>query len=377
MVYRDFQGLRLSALGMGAMRLPTVGNVYAQVDEKAVAEMVDLALARGVNYFDTAYGYHDGRSEGALGAALRRHPREQWYLADKFPGYDLSNMDKVEAIFEEQLRRCGVGRFDFYLFHNVCEMNIDAYLDPKYGILDYLLRQKAAGRIGHLGFSCHGSPAVLRRFLDAYGAHMEFCQLQVNWFDWTFQKAAEKVALLNGRGIPVWVMEPLRGGRLAALPEADAAALRALRPEEDAAAWGFRFLQGVPGVTVILSGMSDRAQLEDNLRTFETERPLTARERAALEAIAARMRSAGLLPCTACRYCTAHCPQGLDIPALLALYNEHLFTGGGFIAPMALSALPEDKRPGACLGCRSCEAVCPQQIRISEAMSAFAALLAR
>lgn len=371
MVFRQFQDKRLSALGLGAMRLPVVGGDYAAVDETAAAEMVDYAMEHGVNYYDTAYGYHDGRSEAVMGKALSRYPRDRYFLADKFPGYDLSNMDKVEAIFEEQLKRCDVEYFDFYLFHNVCEVNIDAYLDEKYGIYAYLMKQKQNGRIRHLGFSAHGGRGVIRRFLDAYGDVMEFGQLQLNYLDWSFQDAKAKMELLNERGIPVWVMEPLRGGRLASLSPEDTARLKALRPEESVPAWAFRFLQTLPGVTMVLSGMSNREQLRDNIRTFETDRPLNGRELAELLDIAGGMTKRNTLPCTGCRYCTSHCPQGLDIPALLALYNEHSFTGGGFLAPMALSALPEDKRPSACLGCRSCEAVCPQQIRISEAMTDF------
>lgn len=371
MVFRQFQDKRLSALGLGAMRLPVVGGDYAAVDEAAVSEIVDYAMEHGVNYYDTAYGYHDGRSEAVMGKALSRYPRDRYFLADKFPGYDLSNMDKVEAIFEEQLKRCDVEYFDFYLFHNVCEVNIDAYLDEKYGIYAYLMKQKQNGRIRHLGFSAHGGRGVIRRFLDAYGDVMEFGQLQLNYLDWSFQDAKAKMELLNERGIPVWVMEPLRGGRLASLSPEDTARLKALRPEESVPAWAFRFLQTLPGVTMVLSGMSNREQLRDNIRTFETDRPLNGRELAELLDIAGGMTKRNTLPCTGCRYCTSHCPQGLDIPALLALYNEHSFTGGGFLAPMALSALPEDKRPSACLGCRSCEAVCPQQIRISEAMTDF------
>lgn len=371
MVFRQFQDKRLSALGLGAMRLPVVGGDYAAVDEAAAAEMVDYAMEHGVNYYDTAYGYHDGRSEAVMGKALSRYPRDRYFLADKFPGYDLSNMDKVEAIFEEQLKRCDVEYFDFYLFHNVCEVNIDAYLDEKYGIYAYLMKQKQNGRIRHLGFSAHGGRGVIRRFLDAYGDVMEFGQLQLNYLDWSFQDAKAKMELLNERGIPVWVMEPLRGGRLASLSPEDTARLKALRPEESVPAWAFRFLQTLPGVTMVLSGMSNREQLRDNIRTFETDRPLNGRELAELLDIAGGMTKRNTLPCTGCRYCTSHCPQGLDIPALLALYNEHSFTGGGFLAPMALSALPEDKQPSACLGCRSCEAVCPQQIRISEAMTDF------
>ena len=378
MIYRDFQDLKLSGLGFGAMRLPVIDGDDSRVDEPATFAMVDAAMAAGINYYDTAWGYHAGRSETVLGRALARYPRDSFYVATKFPGYSLSNMGKVEKIFEKQLEKCGVEYFDFYLFHNVCEMNIDAYLDDaKYGTFSYLMAQKRRGRIRHLGFSAHGSVDVMRRFLEAYGRDMEFCQIQLNWLDWDFQDARAKVALLNEWKIPVWVMEPLRGGKLAKLPEEDAAKLRALRPEESVPGWAFRFLQGIPGVTVILSGMSSAEQLADNLRTFETDRPLTADERAALSEIAADMTRRTALPCTACRYCTTHCPQGLNIPWLLELYNEHVFTGGGFIAPMALSAVPTDKRPSACLGCRSCEEVCPQQIKISEAMVDFSAQLGR
>lgn len=375
MIYKDYQGMQLSALGLGAMRLPVIGGDDARIDEAAALEMVDYAMAHGVNYYDTAWGYHSGNSERVMGRALSRHPREQYYLADKFPGYDLSNMDKVEQIFEEQLRKCRVEYFDFYLFHNVCEMNIDAYLDPKYGIHAYLTQQRKAGRIRHLGFSVHGSYAVMKRFLDAYGDDMEFCQIQLNYLDWSFQDAKAKVELLTQMQIPIWVMEPLRGGRLARLTEQEAAQLKALRPEETIPAWAFRFLQTVPGVTVTLSGMSDMEQLKANIRTFEQERPLSEAELNTLLTLADGMVSSKVLPCTACHYCVSHCPQGLDIPELLALYNEHSFTQGGFLAPMALSALPADKQPNACIGCRSCEAVCPQQIKISEAMADFARMM--
>ena len=373
MIYKDFDGLKLSALGMGAMRLPVIDGDDSRVDQSAVDAMVDEAMAGGVNYYDTAWGYHGGQSEIAMGKALGRYPRDKFYLADKFPGYDLSNMGKVREIFAAQLEKCGVDYFDFYLIHNVCEMNINEYLDPQYETVEYLVEQVANGRIRHLGFSAHGSVAVMRRFLEAYGKHMTFCQIQLNWLDWDFQDAKGKVELLREYGLPVWVMEPLRGGRLCRLSDADQSALKALRPDEGIPAWSFRFLQSIPDVVVTLSGMSDRTQLRDNLRTFAEEKPLTGTEREALHAIARGMLTG--VPCTACRYCTSHCPQGLDIPELLKLYNEHSFTGGGFIAPMALMAVPADKQPSACVACRSCEAVCPQQIRISEALSDFVAKL--
>lgn len=370
MIYRDFQELKLSMLGMGAMRLPVIDGDDAKIDEDAAKEMVACAMKQGINYYDTAWGYHGENSELVMGKALSEYPRESFYLATKFPGYDLSNMPKVKEIFEKQLEKCQVEYFDFYLFHNVCEMNIDAYLDEQYGIFEYLMEQKKNGRIKHLGFSAHGSYDVMKRFLDAYGDSMEFCQIQLNYLDWSFQDAKAKVELLNSYHIPIWVMEPLRGGRLAHLPEADAQKLHALRPEEKVPAWAFRFLQTIPGVTVILSGMSDGSQLQENIQTFETDKPLEQAEMDTLLSIADGMLSDSL-PCTACRYCTSHCPKGLDIPSLIELYNEHSFTGGGFLAPMALMAVPKEKQPSACVGCRSCEAVCPQQIKISEAMADF------
>ena len=326
MIYKDFQNLRLPMLGFGSMRLPLLpGGGDGDVDEAAVAEMVALAMERGANYFDTAYGYHNGNSERVMGRVLSRYPRESWLLASKFPGYDVSNIrpDRVEAIFEEQLEKCGVDYFDFYLFHNVYERNVGPYLDPDNRVLEYLLRQKEAGRIRHLGFSAHGSLAVIQRFLDAYGEYMEFGQLQLNYLDWDFQGARAKAEELNRRHIPIWVMEPLRGGRLARLSDGDAARLVVLRPEESMPGWAFRFLQGVPGVTMVLSGMSSLEQLRANLDTFETDRPLSEAEKAALLDVAAGMVREQVLPCTACRYCVDDCPMHINIPEIFKALNGY------------------------------------------------------
>lgn len=377
MIYKSFQDLKLSALGFGSMRLPVIDGDDARIDEPKAAEMVAYAMEQGINYYDTAYGYHAGNSELVMGRLLKEYPRDSFYLASKFPGYDLSNMSKVEEIFEEQLRKCQVEYFDFYLFHNVCEMNINEYLDEeKYGIFDYLYKQKQNGRIKHLGFSGHGKYEVLKRFLDAYGEYMEFGQLQVNYLDWSFQDAKAKVELLKEYNIPVWVMEPVRGGKLAALEPAFESRLKDLRPDETIPAWTFRFLQTIPEVTVVLSGMSDMEQLRENIETYAEDKPLNKQELEVLAGIVREMVGKIALPCTACHYCTSHCPKGLAIPELLALYNEHVLTGGGFIAPMALSTYAEDKLPTACVGCRSCEAVCPQGIVISDAMKRFGETLA-
>ena len=371
MIYKEFQGKQLSALGLGTMRLPTVGGDPNHIDEQAAAEMLAYAMESGINYYDTAWGYHGGQSEPVMGKLLSVYPRDSFYLASKFPGYDLANMDKVEEIFEKQLVRCRVDHFDFYLIHNVCEANIDAYLDEKYGIREYLLAQKAAGRIHHLGFSAHASLDTMRRFLAVYGKDMEFGQLQINYLDWTFQEAKEKVELLRECGIPVWVMEPIRGGKLANVGGEHAQAFSKLRPDESQVSLAFRFLQSIPDVTVTLSGMSNMQQLRENIATYETEKPLNGMEFDRILEIAADMLK-NLVPCTTCRYCTEYCPQGLDIPRLIKLYNEHAFTGGGAIAVGALRRVEENKHPNACVGCRSCEAVCPQNIKISEIMTDFA-----
>ena len=255
-------------------------------------------------------------------------------------------MPKVKEIFKTQMERTGLEYFDFYLLHNVCEMNIEQYLDPQYGIMDYLLEQKKAGRIRHFGFSCHGELPVMKQFLEAYGDEMEFCQLQLNYLDWTFQHGREKVELLAEYNIPVWVMEPLRGGKLAKLNEEQEQALKELRPQEEVPAWAFRFLQTIPEVKVILSGMSDEAQLHANIATFEEEKPLDDNEMKELLKVAEALAGEKSVPCTACHYCMDHCPQGLDIPHLIEMYNEHVLTTKaglfGFIAPMALAAIPED-----------------------------------
>ena len=377
MIYKQFQDRKLSALGFGCMRLPTVDGNDANVNEAEAARLIAQAMEGGVNYYDTAWGYHAGNSETVMGRILKEYPRDSFFLATKFPGYDLFNMDKVEEIFDKQLEKCQVDYFDFYLFHNVCEMNIDAYLDPKFHIYESLMARKKAGQIKHLGFSAHGDLDTMRRFLEAYGKDMEFCQIQLNWLDWDFQNARGKTELLDAWGIPVWVMEPLRGGKLAKLSDEYAARLKELRPDENIPAWAFRFIQSLdlPPVTVTLSGMSTMEQVEDNLNTFAEEKPLNPQELKTLLDIADSMTERTSVPCTACRYCTTHCPQGLDIPMLLELYNEHVFSGGGFIAPMRVAQLPDGKKPSACVGCRSCEAVCPQRIKISEALASFSARL--
>ena len=378
MYYNKFKDLELSALGLGCMRLPVIDGDDSRPDQAAVQEMVDYAMANGINYFDTAWGYHGGNSERAIGQALAKYDRSSFYLADKFPGYDLTSFDRIEEIFEEQLKKCGVDYFDFYLFHNVCEMNIDKYLDDEIGLMDYLLKQKEAGRIKHLGFSCHGSLETMHSFIRKYWRDLEFCQIQLNYLDFEFQEARFKVEELNNIGMPIWVMEGLRGGKLAESCLGAEKLLAKSNPDYTPANWAFGFLESVTGVTMILSGMSNMEQLQQNTEFFDEKKPLSDDDIATLLTAAhfdVTGKNSGTVPCTGCRYCTSHCPQGLDIPRLLELYNEHAYSGGGFIAPMALAAFDEDKKPTACIGCGECAKVCPQRIDIPGTMSSFCEML--
>ena len=370
MIYREFKGKQLSALGMGCMRLPTHAE-SRKIDVAAVEEMVALAFQKGVNYFDTAWAYHGGDSESVMGEVLSKYPRESYYLADKFPGYDEENMAKPAEIFERQLEKCKTEYFDFYLLHNINEQNIEHYVNRDYKVVEYLLEQKKLGRIRHLGFSTHGAPDTMQRFLDEFGKDMEFCQIQLNWLDWKMQRAKTKVEMLRNLNIPIWVMEPVRGGKLAALQPEYQQMLDAVRGGVSAVEWAFRFLQSVDGVVMTLSGMSNYEQMAQNIGIYETEKPLTAEETEALFQVAQAMTEKTSLPCTACRYCTEYCPMGLDIPFLIELYNEQVYFGGGYIPAMTVGAMPDEKKPSACIGCGACEKACPQMIKVSEMMQDF------
>ncbi len=370
MIYRQFKDKKLSLLGFGTMRLPLLEN--GEVDEEQVSRMVKYAAEHGVNYYDTAYPYHNCRSEIIIGKALKQLPRESFYLATKYPGHQIASSYDPAGVFEEQLQKCGVDYFDFYLLHNIYENSLKTYTDPRWGIVDYFIEQKRKGRIKHLGFSCHGSLETLKTFLDLYGSEMEFCQIQLNYLDWTLQNGKEKYELLTERNIPVWVMEPVRGGKLANLPKEPHERLADFRSGVSDASWAFRWLEGLPNVTMILSGMSNMAQMEDNVRTFADSDPLSDTEKNTLFEIAEGLKNS--VPCTACGYCRADCPKKLNIPKLLALYNDMKFSPSNNVG-MAIDSLSEDERPSACVSCGKCARTCPQKIDVPAAFKDFTALL--
>ena len=367
MIYKKFQDLELSALGLGCMRLPTVDGQEAVIDEAKTAEMVEYARNQGINYFDTAWFYHGGNSEIVMGKVLSKYPRESYYLASKFPMIEQAENRRPPAeIFEKQLEKCQTEYFDFYLFHNVADRNVDMFTNEEYGVHRYLMEQKKAGRIRHLGFSTHGSLSTIRRFLDTYGPDLEFCQIQLNWLDWKLQKAKEKVELIQSYGLPVWVMEPVRGGRLVKLPEGDIAKLDALRPGVTTPEWAFRFLQGIDAVTMTLSGMSNMEQLQENITTYADCKPLNEKEMQVLMEIADDMIARNAIPCTGCQYCVDHCPMNIPIPEVIKLYNA-LAEGG--------TEKPGIPGPADCVACNSCMNHCPQSIDVAKVMADFASKL--
>ena len=375
MIYREFKGQKLSQLGFGCMRFASDPET-GEIDQAKVNAMFDLAIREGVNYFDTAYPYLGGKSEIAMAEGLSRYPRESYYLADKFPGHSLTGPIDNIALFNVSLRKCRTDYFDFYLLHNVTEWSVQFYESEEYHIIPDLLQVKKEGKIRYFGFSCHAGPELLDSFLTRHEGVFDFVQIQLNYLDWTMQDAKEKCDIIRKHGLGIWVMEPVRGGKLAVLPESEKAKLRALRergsftgPEPSDASYAFRFLQDMPGVTVILSGMNEVFQVEDNLRTFREENPLSDEERSVLLDIAENLKKG--VPCTACRYCCDGCPMELDIPYLLQCYNDYKFATT-MTPSMRIDALSEDKRPAACIGCGQCMHACPQGIDVPSALAELA-----
>ena len=361
MYYKRFQDIDISALGMGAMRLPVKGVNYGQIDAAETQKLIDAAIEGGVNYFDTAYMYHEGESERFLGEALAKHPRESYYLATKF--YAAANPD-IRLVFEEQLQRCGVEYFDFYLLHDINEHSIAAYTDEKRDYLGFLLEQKAKGRIRRLGFSSHAAPDTLSRFLNWHDG-FDMALLQLNYLDWTLLEGKRQYEIVSEHNIPIWVMEPLKGGILSTLNRKATEILESATPGRSVSSWGFRFLMGLSNVQTILSGMSTIEQVDDNLRTFERHDPLDEWEQAALQrAVSAFVGELGI-PCSACCYCCPVCPARIDIPQIIRKYNEEQISGESWRVEVMSRA---GRGPETCLQCGVCLEHCPQKINIPDVL---------
>lgn len=365
MQYKKFKSsAKLSMLGMGAMRLPVVGGDQGNIDYEKAKAIIDRAYQGGVNYYDTAYIYHNGKSEEFLGKALAEYPRESYYVADKF---NLQAEPDYKKQFPEQLSRLNMEYIDFYLIHGIQDAWMDQFLEC--GALRYFDELKKQGRIRNLGFSFHASPDSLRKLLKIYP--WDFVQIQLNYLDWYYGDAKELYEILEEAEIPIMIMEPVRGGKLANLtPEAEAI-LKEADPEASIASWALRFVMSRPQVQVVLSGMSNLEQMEDNLYIFSETACLTEEEEALVKKAADEFRSKVGVGCTACRYCTPNCPIGLDIPKILSLYNDVKLVNEEWRATFA-DAMPEGKRPEDCIGCGACTGHCPQSLDVPAVMKEMA-----
>jgi len=392
MIYKNFKDtdIKLSTFGMGGMRYPEIAA--GKIDDVAAMKLVERSIEDGVNYFDTAYFYHNGDSERFMRDVLRHFSGKKLYLCNKLPGNMMQynggklrlevggfNMESktlagVAEVFEYQLELCGVDCFDFYMLHNLSETTYDLYTNEELAIVEYLVAQRAAGRIRHLGFSAHGRADTIESFLKCMderglGDAMEFCMIQINYLDWVLQGAGDKYNVLTKRGLPVFVMEGMRGGKLANLPQKAVDMLKAARPHASQADWAWRHLQSLDNIGVVISGMNDMAHLEENLRAFSDREPLAAHEMELLSCVVEVL--AERAPCTGCKYCMAACPVELDIPLLLTLYNEASFDVMWTINS-TLRAMGEGKSPKACINCGACNPLCPQNIDIPKCLTDFA-----
>lgn len=358
----------LSLLGFGLMRLPIVNGNNGQIDQKKGEELIDRALELGLNYFDTAYPYHERTSEAFVSRALcARHPRESFYLADKLPIFNVETKEEVDAMFENQLKSCGTDYFDFYLIHAINQERVSKI--EQLGIVEKLHQEKQRGRIRHLGFSYHDNAACLAGVLDSY--NWDFCQIQLNYFDWLYQDAKGQYEEIAKRGVSCMVMEPIRGGYLANLPPAVAEILTKAFPDDTLASIALRWVAQHPNVHVILSGMSSLEQLEQNAKTLSEPKPFTEAQSKAIEEAAQMLTKLTAVPCTGCRYCM-DCPSGVDIPGMFVLYNKY----NGFVLASEVingyRATPPETRPDRCVACGACKAKCPQNIDIPHVLHQMA-----
>lgn len=369
MQYQVFhEDVELSRLGMGIMRLPQTPE--HQIDEPKAMELIRQAYEYGINYFDTAYIYCGGQSETVLASALRGYPRRTYNIADK---YNFQASRDYAAQFAEQLEKMKLEYIDFYLLHGIQDNFIDDLLAS--GCIEYFASMKKQGKIRYFGFSFHGSEESLEKMLAAYPA-WDFVQIQLNYYDWEYGNQQALYRRLREKNIPIMVMEPVHGGLLAKTDTPWAQRLLKARPSRTVASWAMRWLLGLEGIQVVLSGMGNWDMLWDNLNTFHESKPLTDSDRTLLRETAAAIHESVAVPCTACRYCVAHCPMQLDIPALLASFNECRMEGANW-RMQNLLALPKEKQPAACIACGACTAHCPQSLPLSDTMREMREILAK
>lgn len=349
----------ISLLGYGCMRLPKIQEDKPDIDKEKAQRLIDYAYAHGVNYFDTALPYHNGLSELFIGEALKKYPRESFNLATKMPPWKLKTTEDADQLFEEQLRKCQVSYFDFYLIHSLGTENFKR--TEELDIHDVLRRKKAEGKIRYLGFSFHDTPKLLDTIVHAH--EWDFAQIQLNYLDWELQDARGQYEILTANDIPVIVMEPVRGGALATLCERSKTVLAQAEPTASPASWAIRYAASLPNVLTVLSGMTEMSQVRDNVGTMTDFKPLDEAERNVLRQALEMYKESRTIPCTGCRYCMP-CPAGVDIPRIFAAYNQYCVSKnkGAFLT--AYREMGDAKQAHHCISCKKCMEQCPQSIEI-------------
>jgi hypothetical protein len=385
-------GDKISLLGFGCMRWPMVKDASGKdvIDQEAVNEMVDYALEHGINYFDTSPAYLQGQSERAAGIALSRHPRSSYYIATKLSNFGDRSREASIRMYEESFKEMQTDYFDYYLLHSIGRGG-EEFFRKRYvenGMMDFLREEKAKGRIRNLGFSFHGAKEAFDSFMRLYDEGefvWDFCQIEMNYVDWKHADGIRNVnadylyAELEKRGIPVVIMEPLLGGRLANVPMGISRQMKMRDPDRSAASWAFRFCGSYPGVLCILSGMTSMDPLLDNIKTFGHFEPLNAEELDFMERMAVQMKEYPLVNCTNCKYCMP-CPWGIDIPGIFQHYNTSI-TNGTYAQSKEQKgykklrdayltsydkAIPTVRQADHCIGCGECMIHCPQSIAIPD-----------
>ncbi len=406
--YPAEKGRMLSLLGFGCMRFPIIGQNKLDIDEELTGKMFDYAIRHGVNYFDTAWMYMSGKSAAVVGRALEKYPRESLFIVNKMPamGSWAKNLDEAKKIFEKQLADCRTAYFDNYLCHNISSWHQfkSRYIDG--GILRFLLDQREKGTIRHLGFSFHGDSDLLKRMLDYQEAKWECCMLMINALDWNERDedtetqsgkfsmrlaapAGTHYRLAASANLPVFAMEPLRGGTMVTLNRLAVRKLQAVRPKNSVASWGLRFVASLPKVQSVLSGMSRMSDVVDNVKTMSEFEPMSPAEYKVLKSALDDFKKQKIYPCTSCDYCMP-CKYGVNIPKVFKIYNDASGDGALGAAGDGKGATDAEKRAfivrynnslaprtGAehCISCAKCESVCPQHIAISKEMPVIASLV--
>ena len=353
-------GAETSLLGFGCMRFPTGAD--GKIDEAEAQRMLDRAMAAGVNYYDTAYPYHDGASEPFVGKALKKYDRSSFYLATKLPCWDVKALEDVDRIFQEQLTRLQTDYIDFYLMHALNRGSFEAMV--KLGCVGRLEELKAQGKIRNLGFSFHDGYEAFEEILNY--RDWDFCQIQLNYMDADEQAGLRGYRLTEEKKVPLIIMEPVKGGSLAAFADDITGKFRGLDPEASTASFAMRWVGSLPNVKVVLSGMSTMEQVEDNLKTFSSFKPLSPEERQAIDDIVALIRSRVRNGCTGCRYCMP-CPAGVDIPGNFRVWNTyHMYQNYNMVKGRWERELGDTKQAKNCIQCGKCEKACPQKLSIRE-----------